>query len=735
MGQPVRFYDVVNNLLNRMKYQIANMLAQSKILAMSKSSPPTSNTNSTSPALDYHQNYINRDLSWIEFNRRVLQEAQSNYHPPLERAKFLAIFITNLDEFFMIRVSGLQEQVLAQVADVPPDGHTAAQTLDLIRKELGPLLLEHSQTWEQDIKPLLTQQGICVLNFSELNAEQQKTANDYFKRTIFPVLTPLVVDPGHPFPHISNLSLSLAVVMNGEKKRPRFARVKVPPSLPRLLPLTHCADDSHCTRCFVWLDQVIAANIGTLFPGVNVKATYAFRVTRDTDIEIQVDEADDLLMTIERQVQDRRFGSVVRLEIADDMPDDVRDILLRNLSLEVADVTRVRGPLDLSNLMELMRLPYPELKDAPLQPRVPGILKNGTDNIFDRIKKRDIWLHHPYDSFTPVVDFIRAAANDKDVLAIKQTLYRVGKDSPIVKALIEAAQNGKQVAAMVELKARFDEENNILWARALEDVGAHVVYGLPDIKVHCKVALVVRKEEDGIRRYVHLSTGNYNASTAKIYTDLGLFTCREELGEDATDLFNYLTGFSNQEKFQRLLVAPISLRTGLAQLIEREIEHHVQHGGGHIIFKMNALVDPEMVQLLYRASQVGVKIDLIIRGICCLRPGVPNLSESVRVISIVGRFLEHSRIYWFRNGGGESEDELYIGSADLMQRNLDRRVETVFPVLDAAIRNHIREEVLELQLKDNVKARELRADGRYEHLMRQANELVMDSQMELLRGR
>jgi polyphosphate kinase len=692
------------------------------------SNPPLSSAN----ALDYHRNYISRDLSWIEFNRRVLQEAQSDYHPPLERAKFLSIFTTNLDEFFMIRISGLQEQVLAQVPDLPPDGHTAAQTLEMVRRELDPLLLEHSETWEKQVKPLLAEHGICVLNFADLNEEQQHTANDYFKRTIFPVLTPLVVDPGHPFPHISNLSLSLAVEMNGGKNRPRFARVKVPPSLPRLLPLTQCAEDARCTRCFVWLDQVIAANIGTLFPGINVKATYAFRVTRDTDIEIQVDEADDLLMTIERQVQDRRFGDVVRLEIDEAMPNDVRDILLKNLSLESADVTRVHGPLDLSSLMELMRLPYPELKDPPLQPRIPNILRSGSDDIFTRIKQRDIWLHHPYDSFTPVVDFIRAAANDKNVLAIKQTLYRVGKDSPIVKALIEAAQHGKQVAAMVELKARFDEENNILWARALEDVGAHVVYGLPDIKVHSKVALVVRQEQEGIRRYVHLSTGNYNAGTAKIYTDLGLFTCREDIGEDATDLFNYLTGFSNQKEFLRLLVAPISLRAGLAQLIEREIEHHVQHGGGHIIFKMNALVDPEMVQLLYRASQVGVKIDLIIRGICCLRPGVPNLSERVRVISIVGRFLEHSRVYWFRNNGN---DELYIGSADLMQRNLDRRVETVFPVLDATIRSHIYEEVLGLQLRDNVKARQLCTDGRYEFVMRQANELVVDSQMTLLRGR
>ena len=693
-------------------------------------------TSVPSSALDAHQNYLNRDLSWIQFNRRVLEEAQSSYHPPLERTKFLAIFATNLDEFYMIRMSGLQEQMLAEVDDVSPDGRTARETLDLLNRALTPLLDEHTHAWEHDLKPLLADHGLCVLNFDELDDHQRNLANEYFRRTIFPVLTPLVVDVGHPFPHISNLSLSLAVVMMDAQGRQRFARVKVPPSLPRLFQLTDCADDERaaelgvpCAHCLVWLDQVIAANIGQLFPGVEIMATYAFRVTRDTDFEIQVDEADDLISTIERHVQDRRFGTVVRLEVAHNMPNDVCNILLRNLTLTNEDVRRVKGPLDLSSLHELYRQPYPELKDAPLAAHTPAAFETEA-SIFGQIRKGDILLHHPYDSFTPVVDFIKAAANDKNVLAIKQTLYRAGKDSPIVKALIQAALNGKQVAAIVELKARFDEENNIQWARALEDVGVHVVYGLPEIKVHCKVALVVRREGEQIRRYVHLSTGNYNATSARIYTDLGLFTCREDFGEDATDLFNYLTGFSYQTEFKRLLIAPVTLRPKLAELIEREIEQHVQSGGGHLMFKMNALVDPDLIQLLYRASQVGVKIDLIIRGICCLRPGVPNLSETISVISIVGRFLEHSRVYWFRNGG---EDELYIGSADLMQRNLDRRVEAVFPILDGSLRGRIRDEVLDLGLRDNVKARRLCADGSYEPSVRGANELWIDSQMELMR--
>ena len=674
-------------------------------------------------------NLINRELSWLEFNRRVLQEAQDPTNPLLERAKFLAIFATNLDEFFMIRVAGLREQVLAGVAEPGPEGIPPEHTLELVNQRVRALQAEHLRTWCNEIRPVLTRHGVCVLDWHELNEQQRATARAYFHRTVFPILTPLAVDPAHPFPHISNLSLSLAVVIRGERGRLRFARVKVPPLLPRLLPLNQCADDDCCERCFVWLDQIIAANISTLFPDMDIAGTYAFRVTRDADIEIQEDEADDLRSTVERSIKDRRFGRVVRLEIAHDMPEDVCAILKENLDLAGQEVFRLAGPLDLSSLWELHRLPLSELKDPPLVPRVPRDLNNSED-IFARIRHSDVLLHHPYDSFTPVIEFVRAAARDPNVLAIKQTLYRVGTNSPIVEALMEAVANGKQVAVLVELKARFDEENNIQWTRTLEEVGVHVVYGLPGYKVHSKICLVVRREHDGeIRRYVHLSTGNYNAGTARVYTDLGLFTCDEDIGQDATELFNNLTGYFKQTSYRRLLVAPVSLRRRMTELIEREIEHHLQHGGGHLIFKVNQLVDPEMIGLLYRASQAGVRVDLLVRGMCSLRPGVPNLSENIRVVSIVGRFLEHSRVYYFRNNGDE---EIYSGSADLMERNLDRRVETVYPILDPALRRRIKVEVLDLGLRDNVKARVMHPDGTYTFVTRGQGEEKISSQLKLL---
>lgn len=678
--------------------------------------------------------FINRELSWIEFNRRVLQEAQDASHPVLERAKFLAIFATNLDEFFMIRVSGLHEQIDAGVTDLSPDGLTPSQIFDLIRLNIMPLQAEHARAWRDDIKPLLARSGVCVCDWPELTPDQRVAATEFFFDTIFPVLTPLAFDPAHPFPHISNLSLSLAIVIRDDKGRQRFARVKVPPSLPRLFALDHCADDEGCERCLVWLDQIIAANIGSLFPGMTIQGVYPFRVTRDADIEIQEDEADDLRTsvdlrsTVERSIQDRRFGNAVRLEVAHEMPGDVRDLLLENLKLESHDLYEIAGAIDLSSLWELYRLPLPSLKDPPYVPQVPRDMSNGYD-IFTRIRRGDVLLHHPYESFVPVVDFIRAAARDPDVLAIKQTLYRVGSNSPIVEALMAAVENGKQVAVLVELKARFDEENNIQWTRALEKLGVHVVYGLPGYKVHAKVCLVVRKEDDGIRRYVHLGTGNYNASTARVYTDLGLFTCDPEIGQDATDLFNFLTGYSRQRDFRKLLVAPVNLRKSLAALIEREIEHHLRQGDGHLMFKMNALVDPAIIDLLYRASQAGVKVDLLVRGMCCLRPGVPNLSENISVRSIVGRFLEHSRVYYFANAG---EPEVYTGSADLMQRNLDRRVETVFPILDDALRRRVKVEVLDLGMADNVKARELQPDGSYILVRRGQGEGAVNSQLKLM---
>jgi polyphosphate kinase len=675
--------------------------------------------------------FINRELSWIEFNQRVLQEARDPSHPLLERAKFLAIFATNLDEFFMIRVSGLKKQIEAEVMNVTPDGLTPNATLDHIVAKLTPLLTEHSRVWQEEIKPLLCEQGVCVLDYSELDETQRAHCVDYFNSEVYPVLTPLAFDPGHPFPLISNLSLNLAVVVRDEKDRERFARVKVPPSLPRLVSLGDGADGAEepCHHTFVWLDQLIEANIAALFPGMAVQGSYSFRVTRDTDMEIQEDEADDLLSTIERVMQDRRFGSVVRLEIAHDMPDRVSDILMQNLEIDQRDVYRVDGALSLSNLMELLRLPAPKLKDPPFTPRQPFSLATDED-IFNLIRQGDILLHHPYDSFAPVVDFIRAAARDPQVLTIKVTLYRVGSNSPVVQALIDAIQNGKQVAVLVELKARFDEENNIQWARALEEEGVHVVYGLPGLKVHCKVALVVRREHERIRRYVHVSTGNYNATTARIYTDLGMFTCRDDIGEDASDLFNLLTGYSRQREFRELYVAPVNLRNKLIDLVEREIELHKKYGGGRLIFKMNSLVDPVMINTLYCASQAGVKVDLIARGICCLRPGVPGVSDNIRVISIVGRFLEHSRVYYFRNNGNE---EIYSGSADLMPRNLDRRVETIWPILDPQLRNRVRDEVLLLQLRDNVKARVLGADGAYHYVARNDGEPLINSQEEMLR--
>jgi polyphosphate kinase len=674
-------------------------------------------------------NLINRELSWLEFNRRVLQEAQDPTNRLLERAKFLAIFATNLDEFFMIRVAGLHDQVAADVTQAGPEGMLPAQTLELVMQGVRALQSEHLRTWQEDVKPALMARGICVLDWHALNEEQRALASSYFHRHVFPILTPLAIDLAHPFPHISNLSLSLAVVIQGEHGRLHYARVKVPPSLPRLVLLTQCQDNDNCARCFTWLDQIIAAHIDTLFPGQEVIGTYAFRVTRDADIEIQEDEANDLRTTVERSIKDRRFGRVVRLEVVHDMPEDVCSLLEHNLGLSAQDVFYLEGPLDLSCLWELHRLPMPDLKDPPLNPRLPADLANGQD-LFERIRSGDVLLHHPYDAFTPVVEFVRAAARDPNVLAIKQTLYRVGKNSPIVEALKEAVMNGKQVAVLVELKARFDEENNIQWTRALEEVGVHVVYGLPGYKVHAKMCLVVRREQNGeICRYVHLSTGNYNVDTARVYTDLGLFTCNPEIGQDASELFNNLTGYFKQKCYRRLLVAPVSLRQRLSELIEREISLHQEHGGGHLIFKVNQLVDPAMIQLLYRASQVGVRVDLLVRGMCSLRPGVPGLSKNIRVVSIVGRFLEHSRVYYFRNNGAE---EIYVGSADLMERNLDRRVETVYPILDPAIRQRIKTEVLELGLADNVKARELRPDGSYVFVTPKPGEPLINSQLRLL---
>jgi polyphosphate kinase len=675
---------------------------------------------------------INRELSWIEFNRRVLEEAEDRRHPLLERVKFLSIFSTNLDEFFMIRVAALKQQVAAGVRGASPDGMTPAEQLAAIRRAVVPLLARQRDIWLDDIQPRLVEQGIHLLEYDALDAEQRASLNAYFEREVFPVLTPLAFDPSHPFPHISNLSLNLAVVIKDPEEGELFARVKVPAVLPRLVPIqagpNHSPEDIALERrhCFVWLEQVIAANMAALFPGEQIIETYTFRITRNADVEIQEEEAADLLRTIEQGVRKRRFGAVVRLMVQDDMPQRVRDLLLSNLKLSAGDLYEGRGPLGLADLMALMKLDRPDLKDPPFYPAPPPALRNARSGpeIFAALRQQDILLHHPFDSFQPLVELIEAAAEDPDVLAIKQTLYRVGSNSPIVKALMHARDQDKQVTVLVELKARFDEENNIIWARQLERAGVHVVYGLVGLKTHAKIALVVRREQDGLRRYVHLGTGNYNATTARIYTDLGLLTSRDDIGADASDLFNRLTGYSRQQSYRKLLVAPVTLRDSLTALIEREIAHAEAGRGGHLIIKCNAVVDPRMTRLLYRASQAGVRCDMSVRGVCCLRPGVPGLSENIRVSSVVGRFLEHSRVYYFANGG---DPQVFLGSADLMTRNLDRRIETLFPLEDQALIAQVYG-LLQVYLSDNTRARILQPDGTYVRAVPAEGEEPLDSQ-------
>jgi polyphosphate kinase len=686
--------------------------------------------------LDDPQLYLNRELSQLEFFRRVLEEARDVLNPLLERVKFLAIVGSNLDEFFMVRVAGLKQQIAAGVVDLSLDGLTPAEQLAAIRKAVSKLLAEARDCYQDDLLPKLAEAGIHLLGYVDLDHRQQAFVKKYFTQVIFPVLTPLAFDPGRPFPHISNLSLNLAVLLRDPAGKEHFARVKVPATLPRLVPLRRSSGsvrkDGTAPRShyFVWLEQVIAAHLEALFPGMEILSAHPFRVVRDADILIQELEADDLLETMEQSVRRRRFGSVVQLAVNKATPLDIRDILRENLEVERRDIYTIEGPLGLSDLMGLTQIERYDLKDAPFVPATPPALNLGHDqDIFAAIRREDILLHHPYDSFAPVVAFLQAAARDPDVLAIKQTLYRVGRNSPVVEALLEAATNGKQVAVLVELKARFDEESNIGWAKRLEAEGVHVIYGLLGLKTHSKIALVVRKEGEGVRRYVHLATGNYNGITAQVYTDLGLFTCNADIGADATDLFNYLTGYSAKDAYRKLLVAPINLRARMEHLIRREMEHQRHGERGHLVFKLNALVDRPMIKLLYQASRAGVQVDLLVRGMCCLRPGVAGLSDNIRVISIVGRFLEHSRVYYFRNGG---QEEIFLGSADLMTRNLDHRVEVLCPVEDARFIRHLRDEVLMTYLADNVQARCLHTDGSYERRQASPTETVEDSQAALL---
>ncbi len=687
--------------------------------------------------LDEPRLFVNRELSLLEFQRRVLEEALDATNPLLERVKFLAILGSNLDEFFMVRVSGLKKQLAAGVVDLPPDGMTPAEQLAAIRKVAHQLMAQARECYHKDLIPQLNKAGIHVLNYDQLDEKQRENVTKYFQEVIFPVLTPLAFDPGHPFPHISNLSLNLAILICGPDGEEHFARVKVPNTLPRFVPIKRSSGGTRKDgtvpyhHYFVYLEQVIAANLEALFPGMEILQVHPFRVTRDADMEIQELEADDLLETMEQSVRQRRFGSVVRVTVDETMPATIRNLLMENLEVERQDIYMLKGPLGLSDIMQLYQIDRHELKEVPFVPALPPLLSSETydGNLFAAIRREDILLHHPYESFIPVVDFLKTAARDPDVLAIKQTLYRVGRNPPVVQALLEAVENGKQVAVLVELKARFDEESNIGWAKKLESSGVHVIYGLLGLKTHSKIALIVRREGDGIRRYIHLGTGNYNAVTAQLYEDLGMFTCDEEIGADATDLFNYLTGYSAKKDYRKLLIAPINLRDRLEALIRREIEHASRGEKAHLIFKMNALVDKPIIQLLYQASQAGVKVDLLVRGICCLRPGLKGISENIQVTSVVGRFLEHSRIYYFHNAGQEL---VYLGSADLMPRNINRRVEVLFPVQDARMIRYLRDEVLSIYLSDNVKARRMLPDGSYERVKAAAKAPLINSQAWLL---
>jgi polyphosphate kinase len=690
----------------------------------------------TDPAL-----LVNRELSMLEFQRRVLEEALDERNPLLERVKFLAIIGSNMDEFFMVRVSGILKQVEARFMGTSPDGMTPPDELAAIRKSALGLYADAHQCFIKKLKPKLDKAGIHVMDYSKLSKVQKSKVDDYFKEVVFPILTPLALDPGHPFPHISNLSLNLAIVIRDKKGNEKFARLKVPDTLPRLVPIKRSSGAVRKDgtipfhHYFVWLDQLIMANLQALFPGMEVVSAHLFRIVRDADIEIQELEADDLLETMQQNIRRRKFGSVVQVAIYDSMPAELRTLLVENLEVDHNELYVLQSPLDLYCLWQLYNnVERHDLKYPHYSPYIPKVFRDVelAGDFFEVIRQQNVLLHHPYDSFNPVVDFLFAAARDPHVLAIKQTLYRVGQNAPVVEALLEASERGKQVAVLLELKARFDEESNIGWARTLEQTGVHVVYGLVGLKTHSKIALVIRKEGDGIRRYVHLATGNYNTVTAKIYEDMGLFTCDDAIGADATDLFNYLTGYSTKQDYKKLLVAPANLRQRLEALIRREIEHAKAKHDARLIFKMNSLIDPRMIQLLYEASQAGVKVDLLVRGMSSLRPGVKGVSDHIKVISIVGRYLEHSRVYYFLNNGKE---EIYLGSADLMQRNLNHRVEVVFPVESPKHVRYLRDEVLQSYLKDNGRARVMQGDGSYQRLEPQKEDKVMDIQDWLMTNR
>ena len=673
--------------------------------------------------------YINRELSWVAFNQRVLAQALSEHTPLLEQAKFSAIFSNNLDEFFMVRVASLKSQVEAGVQTLSDDGLTPSEQLVRVREALHPLLEQQQAHYRLYLKHQLAEVGVHLVDYARLNKKQKRWVNDYFQSAIFPVLTPLAVDPAHPFPFISNLSLNIAaLIRDPDTGQQQFARVKVPQkNLPRFVQLPGELSDHEPVPIYtaVPLEQVVAFNLELLFPGMEVEGHYFFRVTRDADLELRDLEADDLMEALQQGLRKRRMGGeVMRLEVANEMPDAVVDLLLEGTGVEPEDLYRINGPLGLDDLMSLLAIPLPQLKDKPHRGRTAAplaraqktLLEDGSikaeefESIFSVLRRGDVLLHHPFDLFsTSVEEFINQAADDASVLAIKMTLYRVSKDSPIIAALIRAAENGKQVMALVELKARFDEDNNIQWARQLERSGVHVVYGVIGLKTHTKITLVVRKEKERLRSYCHIATGNYNSRTAQLYTDLGLLTARPEVGQDLAELFNFLTGFSKQQNFRRLLVAPVTLRRRMEELIRRETEHARAGRPAAIKAKMNALVDPAIIALLYEASQAGVQIQLVVRGMCSLRPGVEGVSDTIQVSSVIGRFLEHSRLFWFANGGA---DEMYIGSADWMGRNLDRRVEAVVPIEEPALHARLLR-LIDAYLQDNCTAWDMQSDGSF----------------------
>lgn len=678
------------------------------------------------PALDDASLYLNRELSWLEFNRRVLGEALDPRNPLLERVKFLSIYSNNLDEFFMVRVAGVVEHTLAGVKQLGPDQTPPEFLLERIQE----IVSEHSRMQRDclrnELEPQLRASGIHLESYDSLSKADHEWLVEYFLRQVYPVLTPQAIDASRPFPHISSLSLNMLIRIEDEHGE-HVARLKIPPIVPRYVRLP--ADDPERGERrlirFVLLDEVVKANLGYLFPGKSVKDAYMFRLTRDADIDIRDGTSESLIKMVEEELDRRLFGFVVRLTIEPDMPAEWREWLLARLGISELEVFVMDRPLGMADLMEIYRVDRPDLKDPPYTPRLGQAFLEPGSSVFEIMTRQEILLYHPYDSFVPVIELIRQASADPSVVGIKQTLYRIGQQSPIVDALLEARDDEKQVAVLVELKARFDEESNINWARALERAGVHVAYGFSGLKTHGKLILVVRREGNDLKRYVHLGTGNYNPSTARLYTDLSFMTTDEDIAADVSDVFNQLTGYSSQTEYRKLLVAPVNMRRRLVELIHQEMEHG---SAGRLIFKMNSLSDPAMIEELYRASQAGVRIDLIVRGICCLRPGLAGVSDNIRVASLVGRFLEHARIYYFGHGAANGGEVIYAGSADLMTRNLDHRVETLFPVENAQQLAYIRDDLLHFQLNDNRRTHVMHSDGSYTRCDLAQDGAILDAQ-------